>query len=226
MKFLLSLLVVSLVFILPTYSKTKGVPIIIKGTVTDQFTGKPLDVTLQFRDEEGTRFRIKPNIIDGSYSQVVTSGMSYEVTFINYDVLRETQTLNIPFTDTYEEKEVDFQAKKLSPGLDLFKKKFFTGNDAKLSNDASEFLKEFQTIMRFNRGGTFKFIVLADDSNPKNIQNANEIAKKRLEELKNYLSSWKSFYNRLDFEILNSSKKSAGEHNVIIQVIDIKDPLE
>ena len=51
-----------------------------------------------------------PNTVDGTYQQVVNSGEEYEITFMNYDIIRENQKVQFEYAEKYTEVEHAWKA--------------------------------------------------------------------------------------------------------------------
>lgn len=156
-----------------TYSQGvngKDVQILLKGKVTDEFTGNPVSVTMEFREENnGKKFKIQSNSADGYYQQVLVAGRKYDVVFINNDIVRKIVPIAIENSSKYTEQTIDFSIKKLTTGLKYFKLNAFEAGSAQLSAEAKANIESLQDVMKFNRGVYFEFVVTSHDTYRKEI---------------------------------------------------------
>lgn len=193
-----------------------GIPIVIKGKVTDKFSGKPTELEMVFVSEDGSKTKCNPNILDGHYQQVLTSGKSYTVYFVHFDVAREMYSINIPIYESYQEIERDWQVKKLAVGNHIYDDNAFLDGSAELSPEGILIIKQFSNILKFNRGAKFDLIVshsATEKKNAKLMQDRIE-ALKKLPELSKYMSK---------INIIASEK---GKFNFSLKVTEIVDPLK
>lgn len=211
--------VVCFVFILlgfKCFSQAVGVPVLIKGKVIDEFTNKPVEVTMVIKDKDDKKIKIQPNTISGEYSQVVKSGETYEVTFLNYDVVKESKTITVEFADAYKEFEFDFNIKKMQNNLQIYEINCFKENTVTLNDECTKLIKDFIDVYKFNRGAKFKLVL-----NTSNAEEADEVTQK-LQELKKACSAWTQYKDRF---VIESDEKDSDKDLLII-VTEIKDPLK
>lgn len=142
----------------------KTVQVLVKGKVTDEFTGKPVEVTLELRDRADKRFKINSNSITGMYEQVLTAGEVYTVVFTHYDVIRKTEEFKVKESDTYIEDRIDFTVKQLQTGLELYQVDAFQQNSSVPNAEFAKTIQELAEIMKFNRSVKFEFVVNSHDS--------------------------------------------------------------
>ncbi len=148
----------------------KEVQIILKGHVTDEFTGQPVAATMEFREaNNGKRFKIQSNSADGYYQQVLNAGTQYELVFTNNDIVRKIVPVKIDNSEKYTEQSQDFQVKKLTPGLKYFKLNAFDAGSAQLKAEALAEIETLKEVMQFNRAVSFEFVVNAHDTYKKEI---------------------------------------------------------
>lgn len=141
-----------------------NVQIVVKGVITDEFTGEPCEAIITIKDKNGKKFKIKSNSIDGTYEQVLDAGESYEFMFLNFDVLKRIETLFVESSKKYTEQKADFSVKKLRQGLHLYLKDIFPTGSADITNSPDEILKELEEILVYNRSAKFEFIATAHDT--------------------------------------------------------------
>ncbi|TAL67009.1 MAG: hypothetical protein EPN82_15660 [Bacteroidetes bacterium] len=141
-----------------------NVQVLVKGVITDEYTGKPCESTITIKDKNGKKFKIKSNSIDGTYEQVLAVGENYEFTFINFDVLKKVENIYVESAEKYTEQKADFTVRKLSPGLHLFASDLFASGESVISNSPDDILKELEEILVYNRSAKFGFVVTAHDT--------------------------------------------------------------
>ena len=204
--------------IFPAYSQT-GVPIFVKGKVLDEFTNKPVNVEMMFTNKDGKKFRITPNILTGIYEQVLNSGEDYDVTFINYDIVRETHKLHLEYSDKYLELEQNYFVKRMTNGLELFSENAFLTNSAELDAEGKDLLDKIVKAMRFSRGVKLQIKVSAKDADKS--KNSKELIEKRIKSISEYdgLADMKS-------RISISASDVNTDKNLTVIVTEISDPLK
>lgn len=191
------------------------VQVLIKGTISDEFSGKPCETTITIKDKNGKKFKIKSNSVDGSYEQVLTAGENYEFTFMSYDVLKKVENVYIEPAKKYTEQKSDFTVRKLSPGLKLFSSDLFPAGESSISNSPDEILNELDEILVYNRSVKFEFVVSAHDtysSSPQISDNIKSTKGKKQKQKTNFPSiSKKSNPDERLIKILVDSRMKAIE---------------
>ena len=195
-----------------------GVPVIVKGKVLDQYTNKPINVSMMFTDKTGKKFKITPNILSGEYQQVLNSGEEYEVTFISYDVIREKHSIRLEHSDKYLEIKQDFFPKRMTPGLEIYSENIFEHNSAKLTPKGTELLEGLAQAMKYSRGAKLLFNISAKDADKP--ANAKTLLDKRLNALSTH-ETMKAMKSRISYTTENNSNK-----HLSITVTEINDPLK
>ena len=195
-----------------------GVPVIVKGKVLDQYTNKPINVAMMFTAKDGKKIKITPNILSGEYQQVLNSGEEYEVTFINYDIIREKHVLRLEHSDKYLEIKQDYFPKRMTAGLEIFSENIFEKNSANLTPSGTELLEQIVQAMKYSRGAKLKFNISAKDADKP--ANAKDLLDKRLNALTSY-AGIQAVKSRISIVPENNSAK-----NVSIIVTEINDPLK
>ncbi len=234
----------------------KNIQILVKGKVTDEFTGNGVVVTMEFREPDGKKFRISTNSIDGSYQQIVDAGKKFDIVFTNFDIIRKTEPLQIENTTKYIEQIADFKVKRLVPGLKLLTYSAFDANSSAFKEEIQKSLEQLKEIMQFNRSVKFEFNINSHDTY-KRIKNVQEIkpdkkkAKKgaktesiitysepdasriksivdsRVAEANKMLSSWTRFNDRITVSGDYSVGETDSENsNFIVIVKEIKNIFE
>lgn len=148
----------------------KDVQILLKGNVSDEFTGQPVSATMEFRESNnGKRFKIQSNSADGYYQQVLNAGTQYDLVFTNNDIVRKIVPVKVDNSEKYTEQIQDFKVKKLTVGLKYFKLNAFEPGSAELKADALAEIESLKEVMQFNRAVSFEFVVNAHDTYKKEI---------------------------------------------------------
>ncbi|MFP4369591.1 MAG: hypothetical protein ACLFR2_08430 [Candidatus Kapaibacterium sp.] len=164
---------------------------LLKGVVLDEYTGKPLGVEIMI-EGGGKKIKTQSNDSDGSFEQLLTSGIEYEITFIRWDVWRETEIIDIKKSSGYEEKEMTFKAKKLTPGKRIFVKDAFKPGTDELKPEIEKWLIDFKTLMRFNRSIEYNFITKAPDDG---------LAQQRMAAMDSFLDVFKRYKRKISLQM-------------------------
>ncbi|MBI5325287.1 MAG: hypothetical protein HZB41_08465 [Ignavibacteriae bacterium] len=141
-----------------------SIQVVVKGVITDEFTGEPCGTSITIKDRNGKKFKINSNSSDGTYEQVLTAGETYEFTFMNFDVLKKVENLYVEPVKKYAEQKADFNVKKLRQGLHLFSDDIFKSGETGIINNPEEILKKLEEILVYNRSAKFEFIATAHDT--------------------------------------------------------------
>lgn len=146
------------------YSFKRTVQILVKGTVIDEFTGKPVGASLEFRLESGRKFKINSNSISGEFEQVFNSGEKVQVVISNWDIARKTEEFVVKDTAAYSEQSVDFFVRKFEVDSPIFKFNLFEQNSSNFVNDYKAILDSLEQTFRFSRNIKVELRVNARDS--------------------------------------------------------------
>jgi hypothetical protein len=204
------------------------IPLLVKGKVTDEFSGKPVECTVEFRSENGKKIRVNTQT-DGLYQQVLNSGETYEVYLYNWDVIRKNENYTVPDLEEYQEVSKDFFVKKLAKGNKVYDLNFFDNNSSSLNGTSESFLKELNTIMRFNRHVEFDIHINAHDTHSKSSNQIKSLVSKRKEALSSKLASFSMIKGRVNVvadESKPSGKPSDSYPDVVITVREIENKLK
>ena len=129
------IIAVILLFVLINVSgnaSTKGVQILIKGIITDELTGKPVEATVEFRTVDGRKFKNKSNSITGKFEQIFDTGDEVEVIISNWDIARKIVQLKVKDTIYYTEQKVEYTVKKFTPGASIMQLNLFEPSSSAL----------------------------------------------------------------------------------------------
>ena len=144
--------------------KGKGVQVIVKGKISDEFTGKPVTCTIEMKTQSGKRIKTNSNSIDGYFEQVLNAGESYEFSFSGYDIVKKIQNIQLDNVDKTVEKTMNFSVRRLTEGVQLYALNGFDKGTTRLNWAGNAAMKELEEILKFNRGAKFEFVVSSKDS--------------------------------------------------------------
>lgn len=155
------------------------VQLILKGKVTDEYTGNPVGAIIEFRTNTGKKFKIKSDSVSGEYQQVFQSGESIEAIIYDWDVIRQKFNITLPDTNQYAEIERNFVVKHLKENLVAFRFNCFDKGSAQILPNAADSLLSLDEVLRFNRNVKFEVQVTAFDTyiKTKNIQTVQKVVK-------------------------------------------------
>lgn len=219
------LLVVLFVLFLTTNYVYSQIPLVVKGKVTDEFSGKPVSCTIEFRTHDGKKIKVN-SMTDGSYQQVLSSGQTVDVYLYNWDVLREKVSYTVPDKEEYQEIEKNFTAKKLEKGNLIYKEDFFGKSSSSLNSGTDQFLKDLNTIMRFNRSVSFDLYVNAHDTYSRSSGKIKSLVNKRISTLEDKFKDYPMFKDRINLIADDSKpngKANSSNPDTFIKVHEIKD---
>lgn len=109
-------------------TKTVTNPItILKGTITDALTGKPLEANLVLvdNDKNETIAEIKSNLSTGKYLIILPSGKNYGLAVEKQDYMFHSENFDIPASTDYQEIVKDVELKKIAIGTKIVLKNIF-----------------------------------------------------------------------------------------------------
>lgn len=100
---------------------------ILKGTITDGFTGKPLSATIEIVDNEKNQIISisSSNSATGKYLVSLPSGKNYGIAVKADDYLFHSENFNIPAATNYQEIVKDIQLMKMKIGSSVILKNVF-----------------------------------------------------------------------------------------------------
>ncbi len=153
----------------------KSVQVLVKGKITDFYSGNPMQVEIRFEDPTGKFFKISSNSLTGNFEQVLQAGVKYDVRLNSKFIFPTSYELSTPNAEQYLEINQDYQVIKLEKqttalALDLFQ----SGSD-NLNANTSDLIKDLNIKMRFNRSVKIDFEINLVDSHK---QFEKEITKK------------------------------------------------
>ena len=189
-------------------------PAMIKGKITDLYTGSPIAVNIELRDTKGGKIKINSNSISGLFEQVLNSGEKYKVILSGANILREEFDYQMPDSGKYFETNVEWKAKNISVGSEIYKLKLFNVNSAEISSEGLAEIAKLKEVMKFNRAISIDISICSKDSyqNEKKVdQNKfKELTKQRIAALDALLVDWKKDRARI---ILSESKEELPKNS-------------
>lgn len=141
-----------------------GGNVIVKGRVTCELTGEPIETELEFRASNGKKIRTKSNSITGNWEQVLPSD-NYKVILHSWNVARKTYDLQVQPSEKYKEIQQNFTVKRLLPSDVYLQSNLFQTNGSELNQDFSEIASDIKEVLKYNRAVEFTFYVSASDMN-------------------------------------------------------------
>ena len=109
-------------------TKTVSNPItILKGTITDALTGKPLESNLVLVDNDKNEVisEMKSNASTGKYLIILPSGKNYGLAVEKEDYMFHSENFDIPPSTDYQEVTKDVELKKIAVGTKIVLKNIF-----------------------------------------------------------------------------------------------------
>ena len=136
---------------------------LVKGVVTDKFSGKPTGSVIEFRSPDGKKIKTQSNSISGEYQQVLQTGVQYDIIFTGSDVARQIEKVPSATSDSYHEVIANYSIKKFYAGMEFDKVDAFKSGNSSIGQGATKTLDELQEVMKFNRNVVFEIRVSAHD---------------------------------------------------------------
>lgn len=160
----------------------------INGTVVDEVTNKPVDITLEIYNEDGKiqeKKKIKAANEGKYYVTGLSAGKTYRMTFNDPNYFAQEFEFKIPNTDKYQEFSKDFKVSPKQKGMALqFKVVPFELNKGKLRAGSNIFLKDKIDLMKKNNKIKFEIVCFPD--NDKDAGFNKTLTDKRAESLKDF----------------------------------------
>ncbi len=186
----------------------QGSQVLMKGKITDEASGKPIGVGIEFISSDGRKIKTQSNSITGEWEQLLTSG-NYEVILFSWNIARKVTSLKVEQVEKFKEQKQDFTVKRMLENDVMFNLKAFSDNSAIPNRDILNELDDLKMVMRFNRGVQFIVYVNSIESN---------LLSKRIEELNSYFSDWGSQARRIRVEGDKSQKYTSKSKNLSVVV--------
>ena len=185
-----------------------GEQVMLKAKVVDVTTGKPMSIEVEFKPDNGRKFVVKSHEETGTFDQLLQGGTHYEVTFDGDNVYRETiDYTSAVVKDGYSEISHTFKVKALKPGVQVNEMEIFGPSNNDLTAAGKEALKKMKLALRFNRNTSFILKVNAPNK---------DLANKRLNTLKDYISNWRRLLERVTLE----TGTTGNSVDVIVQDVE------
>jgi len=113
---------------------------ILKGTITDALTGKPLEANLVLTDNDKNKTiaEMKSNSSTGKYLIILPSGKNYGLAVEKQDYMFHSENFDIPASTDYQEIVKDVELKKIAIGTKIvLKNVFFDFDKATLRSEST-----------------------------------------------------------------------------------------
>lgn len=126
---------------------------ILKGVVTDEKSGKPLEATIELVDNElnAQLATFKSNNTTGKYLVTLPSGRNYGIALKSPGYLFHSENFNIPDSAEYQEFVLDVGLKKLTVGSSIVLKNiFFDFDKATIRKESAAELDRMVKLMKDN----------------------------------------------------------------------------
>ena len=133
------------------YSFNKAVQVLVKGTIIDEYTGKPVEAQLEFRDQNGRKIKTKSNSIDGSWEQIFNAGDQLEVILSNWNVARKIDRLVVKDTNAFFEQKTDYAVRLFEVGKPIYKLNIYEPQTAKFKENHNMILDSLKDVLLFAR---------------------------------------------------------------------------
>jgi hypothetical protein len=212
-----------------------------KGTVLDISSGKPIEANITIEEQgNGKKVNTKSNSLTGDFFTILESNKTYNFTFLNFDVYKQSQSAATVFSDNYEEQSHTFRINRLSPGLILFEIDAFDSKTNDLKEDAKDLLNDIESIVKTNRG--VKLDILINANLPSNSQdakasstkkkktasnvkseNAHSITDQRVSKLQQFIENNNWFKGKLS---ISPDYTNSHKHSFTVIVKEIKNPFK
>ncbi len=200
-------------------------PAMIKGKITDLYTNSPLAINIELRDTKGAKIKINSNSISGQFEQVLKPGEKYKVIFSGTNILREEMEWTMPDSGKYFEIEVDWKAKNIKVGSEIYKYKIFKPNTAEISTDGLAELDKLKEVIKFNRAISIELFVCSNDSfqsdKKVDINKFKELNKQRINALNLIFDEWKK--DRARIKVSDSANELPKTTDISVKISSIDD---
>ncbi len=218
MKKLTSIIFTAILFVALS-SAAFSAQILLKGKVTDTYTGKPMGVTMKFETKDGKIIKIKSDPVSGEYSQLFESSTEYDVTFIHKEIVRTTENFTTKEASGYKEFDRDFQVKHLTKDLLFMDLNIFDAGSANLNSTFDTKIQELQEVMKFNRNVKFYFVVSLNDVAEKSRASKASLLAQREAALNEKVKALGKDASRIQVKAESTCQKSKNNLAVVVKSI-------
>lgn len=139
--------------LLSTASAQLKVVTLLRGTVVDQQTGTPVGTEFEIRDAATGKIlqQGRSESRRGTFEAVLQPGQRYIITFRGYNVLRKSDTIELPESKEYSEVPHTFTVRLLRPGMELVRLHAFDPGKTTLRSSVYAALEELKQLLNRNR---------------------------------------------------------------------------
>jgi hypothetical protein len=125
---------------------------LLRGSVLDRETGKPVGTDFEVRSIDGKLLQQgRSDAQRGTFEVVLQPGQRYIFTFRGYNILRQSDTLELPPSKEYSEVSHVFRVRLLRPGMLLLQLRAFEPGQTTLLPSARPALDELKQLLNRNR---------------------------------------------------------------------------
>ncbi|HEY1039764.1 MAG TPA: OmpA family protein [Bacteroidia bacterium] len=163
---------------------------ILKGTITDAFTQKPLETTIELVDNTKNEViaTFKSNSATGKYLVMLPSGKNYGIAVKAEGYLFHSENFDIPASSGYQEIIKDIQLKNIAVGSKIVLKNiFFDVAKATLRPESTNELERLVKLL--NDVPTLKIEIGSHTDSDGSDDSNNKLSQARSESVVNYLIS-------------------------------------
>lgn len=173
---------------------------ILKGTIRDAITKKPLEAKIFITDNSKNEqiSETESNASTGSYLVILPSGKNYGITVNKDQYLFHSENFDIPSTTNYQEVVVDVDLKKVIVGTKIILKNIFFDFDK--STLRSESLPELERLLSVLRQTTIIIKISGHTDNLGKAEYNKSLSQQRAKAVVDYLTSKGIAKDRMSFE--------------------------
>jgi len=125
---------------------------LLRGTVLDQQAGTPVGTEFEVRDLTGRIIQQgRSDARTGTFELILQPGQRYTITFRGYNVLRQTDTIDVPPSKEYTELPQTFRVRLLRQGMELLRLHAFEPGQSVLRPSVYPQLDELKQLLNRNR---------------------------------------------------------------------------
>jgi|GEM_PF-390614 len=146
----------------------------IEGFVTDE-AGKPMGCKIYIYTPGGKKIQINSNSKDGSYLQTLSEAGAHKFVFLDYNVYRKEEMVDIAATQKFKALKRSFTVQTIIENAPIFSVRGFDRNSANLTSDAKRKLAEAGELMRANQQMRMVFVAMPDEDQLTPIKAKNEV---------------------------------------------------
>lgn len=202
--------------------------VLVKGTVTDVQTGKPLlAVEIEFVDAQGAKTRTKSNEITGKFEQLLKANEKYNVILLDDKILRENQEIQTKGLEKYTEQNIDLSGKSLLVGMQIKAGNLFDASATNMNESGTKLLEDLKNTLRLNRSISVEIQVNSKDTYSTSNKDEDKLKKLvigRVSAIEVVVMKWGSLKSKLKmkhiFEVDKAMNENSDDVKVVITSVD------